>query len=188
LSEPEALLRAALNMAAGIVLEREPIFEAGAQVYRQTIDHSVRPEGFIPRAVQVAEGQGLAHQLLSVAALVLMAEMAQHVGVDLWRYSNRGVSVLTAATYPLYYYFYPEKWPWGTEAEIREGHTALEQEYATGLFRQHGGFLEMLNGRYDKPLRAIRLILKDIRPVVDVYGGGLTTLTHGLPERSGLFG
>jgi len=179
MTQAESLWLGLLNVAAGIVLEDETVFEAGAAVYRQTIDESVRPEGYIAKAVETHDGQSLMNQVLSAQALVLMAEAAQHAGVDLWSYSQRGVSVLTATTYPLYYYFYPEKWPW---------ETGLDLEYAAGLFRQHGGFLEILNRRYDRPLRAIRLILKDIRPVNDLYGGGLTTLTHGVAERRGLFG
>lgn len=174
----ELLWQAAMNMAAGVVLEREPIFAAAAQVYRDTVDTEIHPEGYFPKIVQAA-GNTLTNQVMAVQALVLMAEIAAAAGVNLWAYHNRGVSVLTASTYSLYYYFYPEKWQW---------EPGLDLDFAQPLFRTHGGFLEMVNGRYDKPLRAVRLILKDIRPVYDFAGGGLPGLTHGVPERRGLFG
>jgi hypothetical protein len=43
----------------------------------------------------------------------------------------------------------------------------------------------MLNRRFSSKLT--RPILDDLRPIYDVSGGGLTTLTHALPKR-GLFG
>jgi hypothetical protein len=175
----ETLWLAALNVAAGVVLEREDVFELGAAVYRQTIDEAVHPEGYIPAAVEGEDGLGLQNQIMAVQALVLAAEAAHQAGVDLWAHEKRGVSVLTAATYPLYYYFYPEQWRWDD---------GLEPDYAVSLFRQHSGFLEIVNCRYDRPLKAVQLILEDIRPVYDLYGGGLTTLSHGLPVRRGLFG
>lgn len=173
----DTLWQAAMNMAAGIVLGREPLVTAAAQVYRDTIDTEVHPEGYFPKIVQ-AGADSLAQQVQAVKALVLLAEMAAHAGGDLWPYHRRGVSVLTAATYSLYYYFYPEKWQW---------EPGLDLDDAAALFRQHGGFLEIINGRYEKPLRAVRLILKDLRPIYDFTAGGLTGLTHGVPERRGLF-
>src|SRR5262249_53336000 len=45
-----------LNVAAGIVLEDETRLQAGADVYRQVIDHEVRPEGYLPSAVEGGDG------------------------------------------------------------------------------------------------------------------------------------
>ena len=178
LSLAETLWLAALNVTAGIVLEQEAIFEVGASVYRQIVNEDIHPEGYILKAVESGDNS-LENQLRCVQALVLMAEAADHVGVDLWLYDQRGVSVLTAAAYPLYYYFYPEKWPW------EEG---LQLEDSKQIFRRNSGFLEIINWRYDRGLRAIQMILDELRPVYDVYGGGLTTLTHGVPGRRGLLG
>lgn len=176
LAPVERIWLGTLNIAGGIVLEREDWFEAGADRYRQTISEAVRPEGYLPDAVDGKDGGSLFRQLAAVKALVLSAEMAAHVGVDLWDFAARGVSVMTACAYLFFYYYYPEKWRWDTLAESEPSR----------LFREHGGFLEMVNRRA-RP-KDLKLMLDELRPIHDVTGGGLTTLTHGLPSRRGLFG
>lgn len=173
---PETLWLGTLNTAAGIMLERADWLEAGAEVFRQTVRNDIRPEGYLPPAIEGQDGGSLYRQLVSVKALVLTAEMAQHVGLDLWNYASRGVSVLTACAYLFFYYYYPEKWRWDTLSEPETRH----------LFREHGGFLEMVN-RQARP-KDVKLLLDDLRPIYDMSGGGLTTLSHGLPARRGLFG
>lgn len=172
----ERIWLAALNTVTGIVLEDERIFQAGVAVYRQVIHDAIHPEGYIPAAVNVGDGQGIYRQLLAVKGLILIAEAASHAGVDLWLENNRGVSVVTAATYLMYYYFFPEKWRWDDD---------LDTDSTQALFRQHSGVVEMLNRRF--PSKLTRPILDDLRPIYDISGGGLTTLTHALPKR-GLFG
>lgn len=172
----EQLWLALLNITAGVVLEDEARLEAGASVYRQTIDEAVRPEGYIPLAVDGKDGGSFYRQLLSVKALVLMAEAASHVGLDLWDYTSRGVSVTTASAYVIYYFYYPDQWRWD----------ALETDAGKDLFRQHSGFLEILN-RHARP-KDVKLVLDELRPIWDVTGGGLTSLTHAVPLRRGLFG
>jgi hypothetical protein len=54
------------------------------------------------------------------------------------------------------------------------------------LYREHGAFLEMVNRRA-RP-RTIQTLLDELRPCFNATGGGLTTLTHALPARRGLFG
>ncbi len=176
LSPLESLWSGTLHLAAGIVLEREDWFNQGVENCRRTIDEAVRPEGYLPQAVEGRDGGSLYRQILSTQALALSAEMAAHAGFDLWAYAARGVSVKTACAYLLYYYYYPEKWRWddGMEAE------------APRWFRQHAGFWEMLNHR--APLKNASLMLDELRPVYDPAGGGLTTLSHGSAARRGLFG
>ena len=108
-TQVENLWMAALVMASGILLEREDIFNAGVEVFKRTIDTEISPRGHIPKAVEGKDGGSLYRQILSVSALVLMAEAAAHCGVDLWKYNNRGVSVTTAAIYPIYYFYTPEQ-------------------------------------------------------------------------------
>lgn len=163
-----------LNLVSGIVLEADDRFEAGAEVYRQTIQNEVRPEGYLPRLVEGQNGGSLYRELLSVAALVLMAEAAAHVGVDLWSYSSRGISVNTACAYLTYYYYYPEQWRWDT----------LTEQGAKQLYRDYGGFFEMLNRRA-RP-NDLKLMLDDLRPFFNPAIGGLTTLTHGIATKKGL--
>jgi hypothetical protein len=158
-------------------LEQPERVEAGAEVYRRVIREDIRPDGYIQGAVEGGNGLGFFRHIVSTQALVLMAEAAKHIGVDLWGFEERGVSVVTAAAYPLYYYYFPQKWRWDKE---------LTEDVAQRTFREHGGFLEMVN--HYRPLHDIGLLLNEWRPVFDVYGGGLTTLTHGGVARRGLFG
>ncbi len=179
------LWHAVAGVASGIVLEDADLYHAGIAVFRQVIDEEIHPEGHFRTAIKVdPEAQSLHNQLLGAQALVLIAEMSACAGVDsdrhLWHYESRGVSAITAATYPLYYYFYPAEWRWnGSEYRPSAGVTIAE---AKALFRQHAGFLELLPSRYEKPLKAVQMVLKELRPVYDARGGGLTTLTHATPE------
>lgn len=183
----DTLWIAMMQTAAGVVLESVDWFDRGVNTLQRVIEEEIHPEGYLRLAVEIGpEAQSLRNQVLCAQALVLNAEIAAHSGRDLWSYEVRGVSVTTATTYPLYYYFYPEKWRWnGQEWKPSEG---VEEDVAKQIFQENAGFLEIVNGRYDKPLRAIKLILDDLRPVFDPFGGGLVTLTHGLLERRGLFG
>ncbi len=174
----ENLWMAALVLMSGIVLERSEIMNVGIEVFQRTIDDEISPRGYIPKAVEGKDGGSLYRQILSVSALVLMAEAASHCGINLWEYSNRGVSVLTAAVYPIYYFYTPERWQWDQNISLDE---------AQLLFRRYGGYLEMVNRQTN--FKDLKPLLEDLRPIYDPHGGGLTTLTHGVTvKRRGLFG
>ena len=173
----EYLWREALRLFAGIVLDKPEMVEAGAETYRRAIREDIRPDGYIQGAVEGRDGQSYFRHVVSTQALVLMAEAAKHAGVDLWGYEQRGVSVVTAAAYPLYYYCYTAGWRWGLD---------LTEEVTQRALRAHGGFLEIVH--HARPLHDIGLLLKDWRPLFDLYGGGFTTLSHGSVARRGLFG
>ncbi len=176
-TQVENLWMALLVMSAGIALEREEIFTLGVEVFQRTIRDDVRPRGFMTKAVEGRDGGSLYRQILSASALVLMAEAAAHAGVDLWSYAVRGVSVTTAAVYPIYYFYTPEKWEWDEGISVDE---------AQMLFRHYGGYLEMVNRR--TRFKDLKPLLEDLRPIYDPHGGGLTTLTHGVALKRGLFG
>jgi Alginate lyase len=165
-----------MQIAAGIALEEDSRFEAGAAIYREIIDQHVRPEGYVPHAVEEADEGSLERQLLAVAALVLMAEAAKRVDVDLWNYTSRSISVITAASYCIYYYYYPEQWRWGTMSEAQ----------AKATCKTYGCFYEIVNAHH--PLKDLKLMLKEMRPLYNPILGGLTTLTHAPPPKRGLFG
>jgi hypothetical protein len=165
-----------LNIVVGIVLEDETRLQAGADVYRQVIDHDIRPEGYLPLAVEGGDGGSLWRQMWAVGGLVLTAEAASYVGLDLWSYTSRGISVVTAASYLIYYYYYPDQWRWDTLAEAD----------TKQLFKEQGAFLEMVN-HLVRP-KDLKLLLDDLRPFYNITGGGLTTLSHALSARRGLFG
>ena len=166
---------AAVTMATGILLDDDAQFDGAAAVYRRAVDQHIHPEGYIKGIVDV-EGAELTYeaQLSATCALVLLAEMAEQVGVDLWTYNNRAVSTNTAATYSFYYYFFPERWRWEPD---------LTRERTVAAVRREGAFFEMVNRR--NPLRGVEQLFAERRPLFSAYGGGLTTLTHGLapPKR-----
>jgi hypothetical protein len=173
----ERLWMALLNLVTGIVLEHPRAFETGVEYFRAAIENDVRPQGFITNAVAGEDGGSMYRQVRAAAALVLMAEAAAHVGVDLWNYSVRGVSVVTTAIYPIYYFYTTEKWTWDE----------IAPEDVQAVFRQHGGYLEIVHKRTGH--KDLRPVLDELRPIFDAQGGGATTLTHGvLPPRKGLFG
>jgi hypothetical protein len=175
-------------MLAYDIVSDTPIHQnAVIALYQQAIDEWLHPEGYIPKIVDHHnEVVSFTYQLQATQGLALMAEMAKHIGIDLYSYNKRGVSVTTACAYPLYYYFYPEKWRWnGDKYRPSEG---VPEDTAKLLFRDHAGFLEIIAEHYKPPLKAIQMILDDLRPLLDPFGGGLTTLTHAPAPRKGLFG
>jgi hypothetical protein len=172
----ESLWLALITLVTGIVLEREPIFQRGAQVFMATIADDISPRGHIERAVKAGDGSAMTRTLQAVSALVLMAEAAAHVGVDLWRYQVRGVSVATAAIYPIYYFYVTDKWTW----------EAIEPDAVQAAFRAHGGYLELLYRQ--SGVKDLLPLLDELRPIYDPLAGGLPTLSHAPPQRArGLF-
>lgn len=160
----------ALTLAAGILLESEERIERGAAVYRAAVDQLIHPEGFLRGIADLAEAPGrFEAQASGCCALILLAEMAGRVGLDLWSYENRAVGVFTAVTYTHFYYFFPEKWRW------EEGLTLARTRE---IMRREGAFMELVNRR--NPPRGIEQFLAEQRPLFCAWGGGLTTLTHGL--------
>lgn len=177
-TQVENLWVAALVMMSGVLLESEELLDVSIEVFQRTIDTEISPRGHMPRAVEGGDGGSLYRQILSASALVLMAEAASHCGINLWDYNNRGVSAVTAAIYPIYYFYTPEKWRWD------EGISTEETQL---LFRRYGGYLEMVNRR--TAFKDLKPLLEDLRPIYDPHGGGLTTLSHGVPvKKRGLFG
>jgi hypothetical protein len=190
------------ELCAGILLDQPDRAEMAAAGFRALVD-MVQPHGYINALVQVRDGQTLPHTIQMVQGLVLAAEVGAHHGLNLWEYEQRGVSVMTAALYPLYYYYYPEKWPWDPKAvpepvsakrlSRRQRASQTLSDYTPDdvktLFAGHSTFLELVNRRANGSIRAVTMILDELRPIVDLFGGGPVTLTHGLPlKRRGLFG
>ena len=166
-------------LGIGVVLEDESLFETGVNIIQDIVSTDIHPDGYIRSVVESENEQTFFHQVLYTKALALAAEIAFHAGNNLWQYEVRGVSITTAIAYLIYYYFYPEKWRWGGTTEI----TLDETE---SIFKEHGAFMEIVYYR-TRP-RGIEEILKVQRPMVDFYGGGFITLTHGNIPRRGLFG
>ncbi len=166
----EELWQGAAQLATGIVFEHESFRQMGVGAYRKGIDHLIHPEGFLKGIVDVESSEPTyAKQVSGACALVIMAEMATHAGLDLWSYHNRGVSPVTATTYLLYYYYYPEHWRWSDK---------LSPDDTAAVVAGEGAFIEMVNRR--RPLRGVEPLLAEMRPMFCASGGGLTTLTHGL--------
>lgn len=166
----EALTLTRLNFIAGIVYDDVATVHAGIGAYERVVREDIHPQGYMPKGVEARDGGGLLRQILAVQSLVLMAESARHIGFDLWGYSFRGVSVMTAFSYLPYYYFFPDKWRWDT--------TITNEP-----FGEYGGFLEIVNRHADP--KDLKPLLNDLRPIYDGPGGGLTTLSHGVAVKSG---
>lgn len=167
---------ALLTLVNGIILEDANAINAGADYFRLMIEEEVRPQGFIPKALEGEDDHGIYRQVSASATLVLMAEAATHVGINLWDFAVRGVNVRTSAIYPIYYYYTTEKWEWHS----------ITPEAVQDAFRQHGGYLEIVHKRTN--IRDLMAVLEPLRPIFDQDGGGATTLTHGVKIRTGLFG
>lgn len=173
----EVIWQMALQVVAGVVLQRGDLFSAGVDVFKQVIAHEIHPEGYMPRLVENSAGGGLQRQVLAAQGLALAAEAATHAGEPLWAYDVRGISAKTTAIYAAAYFEYRDTWQWDeppTEAET------------DAFYREHGAFLEMLNVHL-RPV-VLKATLDKLRPLFSPYGGGLTTLSHGVPQRRGLFG
>ncbi len=176
-----------LQMVSSIVLEQEERFQQAVEVFKRVIEHDIHPEGYILKVVDLNEdqknyyGDGLYRMLLSAKALILTAEAASHAGVDLWAYENRGVSAMTPTPYLLYYYYFPEKWRWDD---------GLTLEATQTLYREHAGMWDIAQRRVFS--RDRKVLLDELRPIYDMWSGGLTTLTHGSVaeqrKRRGWFG
>lgn len=175
----DALALRALQMAAGIVLDDQARFTQAVQGCELAIREWVRPQGFIADAVEGKDSGSMRRSVRAAAWLVLMAEMAAHVGIDLWGLEVRGVSVMTAAIFPMYYFYVTKKWKWDAD---------IAPEEVQSLYGRYGGYLEFVYRR--NPHRDIRTVLNELRPVYTPHAGGLTTLSHALADkqRRGLFG
>ena len=170
----------ALRLASAIVLEDEGRFTMACDVFRDCVQHDLHFDGYIRAATQGRRGESLGRMLLTAQALALCAEAATLAGEPLWQFDDRGVSALTPMPYLLYYYWYPEKWRWDGDSEghevPQEGAGAPREEEARELYRRHAGLWELAQAR--SPSRDVQLLLDELRPVFDEWGGGPLTLTH----------
>lgn len=166
-----------LQLVAGVLLEEEGHILAAMLAHREAIERDLHPEGYwrpvVGEEMGAAPSGSFRRQLRATQAHALLAEVAEQAhrsqgeGFDsLWAFHKRHVSIRTAVAYCAYYYFYPEHWRWEAQP-LRE---------TAPLFRQYGAFLEMALRRV--PTRPLPLLLRELRPLFGVYGGGWTTLTH----------
>lgn len=173
-----------LRLASAIVLEDERRFAMACDLFRDCVRQDLHFDGYIRAAAQGRRGGSLGRMLLTAQALALCAEAATLAGEPLWDFAARGVSALTPAPYLLYYYWYPEKWRWDGVADDGglppEGDHAPPAEEARRLYRRHAGLWELAQARSPSPDR--QLLLAELRPVFDEWGGGPLTLTHAIPE------
>lgn len=166
----EQLWQDVLRMAGSIVLDDDASFAASLAAYRAHIAR-IHPEGYIKPMITGEDADTLRRQLLATQGLVLMAEMAHQAGASLWAYQDRGISIATAASYCVYYYFFPEQWKW---------YKGLAEDEVRALYTAHGAFFEMAQRRTTLLGKATEKLLEEQRPYYCPQGG-LTTLTHGVP-------
>lgn len=167
----------AINLAAGVVLEDAVVFNTGVAAFKDLIAHQVHPDGYFKFVADRKDETTYLHHVMATAALALAAEIATNAGVNLWSFNHRGVSIVTAATYILYYYYFPDKWLW---------YKGLTPDETQQIFRQYGAFIEIVN--YHSPLRGVDILLDELRPLFDLQGGGLTTLTHARLQKRRILG
>jgi hypothetical protein len=176
----ERLWRNLARMTSAIVLERGEQAQAAAAEFERVIHEDVRPQGFMSKVVGGEDGGSLFRQIEATAALVLTAEAGQTAGFPLWAIEVRGVSAMTAALLPHYYFYDTRKWKWDRGVPVED---------VQARFHRFGGYLEIVNRR--SPNKDIQIVLEDLRPLNTPLAGGWTTLSHGLAEkkkRRGLFG
>ena len=166
-----------LQMVRGVLAEDEAQIEAAVAAYQRAIANDLHPEGYwrpvVGEEMGAAPAGSFLRQLRATQAYALLSEAGEHLGgPSLWAAHKRHVSIRTAVAYCAYYYFYPEHWRW-------EAQPLAE---TAPYFRQHGAFLEIALRR--APTRPLPLLLRELRPLVGVYGGGWTTLTHAAPPRA----
>lgn len=161
---------AAYEMAAGILLDDDGLRQGAAAAYRHAVERQIHPEGYLKGiADEEAPGASYERQLSGTGALIALAEMSGRAGLDLWAYTSRGVSPITAAAYTYFYYFFPEKWRWEPQ---------LSRERALASMRAEGAFMEIVNQRHR--LHGIEQLFDEQRPFFCPWCGGLTSLTHSL--------
>jgi hypothetical protein len=161
----------ALRMSLGVLMGDEAQARLASEAYQTTI-RDVHAEGYFKTIAENKRDMGYREQFFAVMALTLTAEMAEGLGLGLWAWDNRGVTLGTALSYAMYYTFFPDQWRWGD---------APTQESVKALVGEYGAFFEIAHHR-TKLLRGIETLLDENRPFFSPYGGGLTTLTHGLPR------
>jgi hypothetical protein len=165
-----------LKIVAGVVLDRADMFQSGTGTFKRIIEQHIHPEGYLPAIVTHSTDGALFRQVLAAKGLALAAEAAAQQGLPLWGHEVRGISVKTAGIYAAAYYEYRDRWAWDAPP------TQAENEQ---FYQENAAFLEMLN-RHLRP-EVLRSTLKLIRPLMDPYGGGMTTLTHADLARRSLF-
>jgi hypothetical protein len=177
----EKLWLIALTIVSGVVLEDEQRIEQGAAQFRKAVDEQIHPEGYLKPLVEGAKEAPpvFREMLLGLGALSLAAEAGEQIGLKLWNYELRDVGLNTAASYLVYYYFYPDKWRWGT---------GLSEADTQANFAEYGAFMEMLTSHVNP--RGVELLLEEQRPFFSPTLGGLTSLSHSTTakRKRGFFG
>jgi len=165
-------------IVAGVVLEDESLIKQGQEKFHTLIDNQIHAEGYLKFAVKHRRPDAFIYQDSAVQALVLAAEAAHHIGIDLWGYESRGVGLPTAVAYQVYYYFFPEKWRWLPEDTPEEQH--LNQEFMEKHFNEYGAYVEIAQAR-SQPRNGLELVMER-RPMFSVLAG-YTTLSHGTLDK-----
>jgi hypothetical protein len=155
-----------LRIVRGILTDDHALFEQGASAYRAIIDQHIHPDGYIKPIAQEKTRATYRRMMQTTAALTFAAEAAAVAGVDLWSYEFREVGVHTAASYVVFYYFYPEKWHWSQ---------ALTADDTQAAFADVGAFVEITSHR--AYANGVEILLDEQRPIFSDVGG-LTSLTH----------
>ena len=162
---------AAQAAAVGIVSNDSGLLKWAVAVYRKAIAADISEDGHMPQ--ETARGElGMFYQNFALEALVLVAEMAEHQGIDLWDYSFKGKDLKLAIDYLFNFLDAAQEWPWSEKPQDTEF-------LAPGQEGKKIGWFEIAYRHYRDPIIAQHLSKQ--RPIFSRRTGGMTTLTHGLP-------
>ena len=161
---------AAQAAAVGIASNDPGLLKWAVAVYRKAIAADILADGHMPQ--ETARGElGMFYQNFALAALVLVAEMAEHQGIDLWSYSFKDKDLKLAIDYLFNFLDAAQEWPWSEKPQDM-GFLDPGQE------GKKIGWFEIAYQHYRDPIIAQHLSRQ--RPIFSRRTGGMTTLTHGL--------
>lgn len=152
-------------ITSGIANEDRKLFDYACQIYKTAIKSDIIDEGQMPKET-AREYRGIHYTFFAIDPLIFIAEAAKHQGKDLFSYSYKGKSILTAIKYILPYIKHPETWHWSNQ----------KQDFSV-FPRIHSGWCEVAYREYR--LKGLKDFLEKNRPIFDPRNGGAGTLFHG---------
>lgn len=156
---------AAHMITAAVTNEDKQLFDRACEIYKNAIKEDIAQDGHMPK--ETARGyRGIHYTFFAIDPLIFIAEIAKHQGYDLFSYSHKNKSLLTAIKYVLLFIKNPETWPWSKD----------KQDFSV-FPRIHSGWCEIAYREWK--LKELKDFLDKNRPLFDARTGGAQTLVHG---------
>ena len=174
-------LRGSVDAAWGALTGDAASFAAGLAAYRDAIG-DLRPDGSLP--LETARGpKALWYQRHALASLVVIAEIADHQGIDLYGYSVDGRDLHRAVRFLLDAIADPKLVQPYSGADGQD----LSFLQRRGHHRNYMAWAEIYAARFPERAESARLLGlareadPDFRPMIDDYSGGNTTCLFAAP-------